>query len=93
VGGPNPIWGGPVCTRGGPGPILEVRTVYPGFQHLPMGVRVHYYYLGVYHLLWPRGGSGPAHVVGSGAVVDLEWSPEAGASHGLVPHTAPLPRD
>jgi hypothetical protein len=28
---------GPVRTRGGPGPILEVRTVYPGVRHFPMG--------------------------------------------------------
>jgi hypothetical protein len=34
-----------------------------------------------------------AHVVGLGTVVDLEQSPEAEASHGLVPHTAPLPCD
>jgi hypothetical protein len=44
VGGPDPIRGGsgshsrgPVCTRGGPGPNLEVRTVYPGVRHFPMG--------------------------------------------------------
>jgi hypothetical protein len=49
VGGPDPIRGGgsgshsrgPVCTRGGPGPNLEVRTVYPGVRHFPMGVRTH----------------------------------------------------
>jgi hypothetical protein len=102
VGGPDPIRGGggfeshsrgPVHTSGGPRPILEVRTIYLGVRHLPMGVRVHCYYLGVYHLLWPCGGSRPAHVVGSGAVVDPEWSPKAGVSHGLVPHTTPLPRD
>jgi hypothetical protein len=28
---------GSTCTRGGPGPILEVRTVYPGVRHSPMG--------------------------------------------------------
>jgi hypothetical protein len=28
---------GPVRTRGGPGPILEVRTVYLGVRHFPMG--------------------------------------------------------
>jgi hypothetical protein len=32
-------------------------------------------------------------VVGSGAVAGPEQPPEAGASHGLVPRTAPLPRD
>jgi hypothetical protein len=28
---------GPACTRGGPGPTLEVRTVYPGVRYSPMG--------------------------------------------------------
>jgi hypothetical protein len=40
VGGPDPVRGGgsgshsrgPACTHGGPGPILEVRTVYPGVR-------------------------------------------------------------
>jgi hypothetical protein len=32
---------GPVCTRGGPGPILAVRTIYPGVRHFSMGVRTH----------------------------------------------------
>jgi hypothetical protein len=32
---------GPDCTRGGPGPTLEVRTVYLGVRHSPMGVRTH----------------------------------------------------
>jgi hypothetical protein len=48
VGSPNPILGGfgshsrgPVRTRGGPGPNLEVRTVYPEVRHFPMGVRTH----------------------------------------------------
>jgi hypothetical protein len=48
VGGPDPIQGGsgshsrgPVHTRGGPGPNLEVRTVYPGVRYFPMGVRTH----------------------------------------------------
>jgi hypothetical protein len=48
VGGSDPILGGsgshsrgPTCTHGGPGPILEVRTVYPGVRHSPMGVRTH----------------------------------------------------
>jgi hypothetical protein len=44
VGGPDPIRGGSgshsrslVRTRGCPGPNLEVRTVYPGVRHFPMG--------------------------------------------------------
>jgi hypothetical protein len=45
VGGPDPIRGGgvripfrgPAGTHGGPGPILEVQTVYPGVRHSPMG--------------------------------------------------------
>jgi hypothetical protein len=41
VGGPDPIRGGLVRTRGGPGPNLEVRTVYPGVQQFPMGVWAH----------------------------------------------------
>jgi hypothetical protein len=57
-GGPDPFQG-PVRTRGGPGPNLEARTIYTGVRHLPMGVRT-------------RGGTGPAHVVGSGAVAGLE---------------------
>jgi hypothetical protein len=28
---------GPACTRGGPGPSLKVRTVYPGVWYSPMG--------------------------------------------------------
>jgi hypothetical protein len=35
---------------------------------LPMGVRTYCWYLGGYRLLWPRGGPGAVHVVGSGAV-------------------------
>jgi hypothetical protein len=50
---------GPVRTRGGPGPNLEARTIYTGVRHLPMGVRT-------------RGGTRPAHVVGSGAVAGPE---------------------
>jgi hypothetical protein len=38
VGGPNPIWGGSSPYTWGPGPNLEVRTVYPGVRHFPMGV-------------------------------------------------------
>jgi hypothetical protein len=49
VGVPDPIRGGgsgshsrgPTCTRGGPGPILEVWTVYPGVRHSPMVVWTH----------------------------------------------------
>jgi hypothetical protein len=72
MGGPNPIPGGPVRTRGGPGPILEIQAVYLGVQHFPMGVRTHCRCLGVYHFLWTRGNPGPARVVGSGAVADPE---------------------
>jgi hypothetical protein len=32
-------------------------------------------------------------VVGSGVVAGPEYTPEAGASFGLVPHTTLLPRD
>jgi hypothetical protein len=59
---------GPICTRGGPGPCPEVRSVYAGVRHFPMGVRIHCLYLGGFCLLWPRGGPGVVHVVGSGAV-------------------------
>jgi hypothetical protein len=48
VSGPNPtqrglgpVLGGPVCTHGGPGPCPEVRSVYAGVRHFPMGVRTH----------------------------------------------------
>jgi hypothetical protein len=71
---------GPACTRGGPGPTLGVWIVYPGVQDQPWGsrlyirgssalsggVRTYCWCLGVYHLLWTRGGSGLAHVVESG---------------------------
>jgi hypothetical protein len=33
---------GPVRTRGGPRPNLEVRTVYPGVRYFPMGVQTYY---------------------------------------------------
>jgi hypothetical protein len=59
---------GLVCTCGGLEPRPEVRVVHPGVQHFPVGVRTHYRHLGVYRLLWPRGGPGAAHVEGSGAV-------------------------
>jgi hypothetical protein len=39
-GGSGPV-GGPVCTHGGPGPCPEVRAVYPGVWHFPVGVRAH----------------------------------------------------
>jgi hypothetical protein len=45
-GGPDPHTersgtrpGGPVSTCGGPGPCPEVRSVYAGIQHFPMGLR------------------------------------------------------
>jgi hypothetical protein len=45
VGGPDPIWGGVrlpfrglACTRGGLGPTMGVRTVYPGVRRSPVGV-------------------------------------------------------
>jgi hypothetical protein len=50
VGGSDPIRGGggsrshsrgPACTRGGPRPTLEVRTIYPGVRRSPMGVRTY----------------------------------------------------
>jgi hypothetical protein len=50
VGDPDPPRGGggyrshsrgPPCTRGGPGPTLEVRTVYQGVWRSPMGVRTY----------------------------------------------------
>jgi hypothetical protein len=79
---------GPACTRGGPGPILGVRTIYLGVRRSPVGSGLTVDAL-EYHLLWTRDGFGPACVVKSGAAVDPEQSPETGASHGLVPHTAP----
>jgi hypothetical protein len=50
VGDPDPIRGGggsgtpsrgPDRKRGGPGPNMEVRTVYPVVRHFPMGVWTH----------------------------------------------------
>jgi hypothetical protein len=46
MGGPDPIRGGgvgchsrgPVRARGDPGPILEVRTIYPGVQSVHVGI-------------------------------------------------------
>jgi hypothetical protein len=40
-GGPGPVSGGPVCTHRGPGPCPEVRAMYPGVRHFPVGVRTH----------------------------------------------------
>jgi hypothetical protein len=49
MGSPDPIRGGvriPFQGSGlytwGPGPNLEVRTVYTGVRHFPMGVQTHY---------------------------------------------------
>jgi hypothetical protein len=42
--------------------------VHPEVQHFPVGVRTHCRHLGVYRLLWPRGGPGAAHVEGSGVI-------------------------
>jgi hypothetical protein len=68
VSGPDPTQRGPVCTRGGSGPCPEVQSVYAGVRHFPMGVRIHYLYLGGFCLLWPRSDPGAVHVVGSGDV-------------------------
>jgi hypothetical protein len=57
---------------GGPGPNLEAQTVYTGVRHFPMGVRIHWLRLRVCHFLWTRDGTGPTHVVGSGAVAGPE---------------------
>jgi hypothetical protein len=85
VSGPDPTQRGPVCTRGGPGPCPEVRSVYTGVRHFPMGVRTHCWYLGVYRLLWPRGSPGSVHVVGSGAfITQLEIAAWAPRLHAVV---------
>jgi hypothetical protein len=39
--------------------------VHPGVRHFPVAVRTHCRHLGVYRLLWPRGGPGATHVEGS----------------------------
>jgi hypothetical protein len=59
---------GLVCTCGGLEPRPEVRAVHTGVRHFLVGVWTYCCHLGVYHLLWPRGGPGAAHVVGSDAV-------------------------
>jgi hypothetical protein len=48
VSDPDPTQGGygthprgPVCARGGPGPLPEVWSAYTGVRHSPMGVRTH----------------------------------------------------
>jgi hypothetical protein len=92
---------------GGPDPIPGLRSVHVGVLDQPWRFGLHIQRSGT--LPWGSGPifdglervtfSGHvatpdlAHVAGSGAVVDPEQSPEAGASHGLVPHTALLPRD
>lgn len=39
-----------------------------GLRHFSVRVGTHYRHLGVYRLLWPRGGPGAAHVEESGIV-------------------------
>jgi hypothetical protein len=41
TGGSRSYSRGSACTRGGPGPTLEVRTAYPGVRRSPMGVLTH----------------------------------------------------
>jgi hypothetical protein len=64
----DPAVSGPDPTQRGPEPILGVRYVHTRVRHFPMGVRTHCWYLGAYRLLWPRGGPGAIHVVGSSVV-------------------------
>jgi hypothetical protein len=71
TGGPDPILGVRLA-HVEVGPNMGARTVYTGVRRLPMGVRTHWRYLRVCHFIWTRGGSGPTHVVGSGAVVGPE---------------------
>jgi hypothetical protein len=79
VSGPGPVRGVRLCTRGDPGPCLEVWSVYVGVRHFPMGVRIHCLYLGGFCLLWPRGDPGAVHLVGSSAVYHATregaWAP------------------
>jgi hypothetical protein len=77
-GRPGPYTGGsgsysrdPVRTRGGPGPNLEARTIYTGVRYLSMGSGLTGDASDC-HFLWTRGGTGPTHVVGSGAVPSPE---------------------
>jgi hypothetical protein len=69
---------GPVRARGGPGPYLGVRFVYTGVRSFPLGARAHCWSLGSYRLLWPHGGPGAIHVVGSGAVLHATRASGAG---------------
>jgi hypothetical protein len=105
----TPFWVArtPYGGGGGPDPIPGVRLVHvevldqpwrsrlyiQGSGTLPWGSRLTVETLGYITFSGHVAAPNPAHVVGSGAVVDLELSPEVGASHGLVPHTTPLPRD
>jgi hypothetical protein len=45
-----------------------------------MGVQTHCWYLGVYRLLWPRGGPGAVHVVGIGVVHHAARDSRAGTA-------------
>jgi hypothetical protein len=40
-GGSRSYSRGPACTRGGPGPTLEVQAAYPWLRRSPMGVLTH----------------------------------------------------
>jgi hypothetical protein len=42
--------------------------VHLGLRHFSVGVRTHCRHLGVYRLLWSRGGPGATHLEGSGAI-------------------------
>jgi hypothetical protein len=71
--GPCCEWPGPHTEGSGSYPWRswtspEVRSICTGVRHFPMGVRTHCWYLRVYRLLWPCGGPGAVHVVGTGAV-------------------------
>jgi hypothetical protein len=72
VSGPDPTQRGPVCTRGGPRPYPEARTIYIGVQYLSMGVWTYLLEVPQCQILWTRGGTGPDHVVGSGIVAGPE---------------------
>jgi hypothetical protein len=58
--------------------------VHPGVQHFPVVVRTHFRHLGVYRLLWPRGGPGAVLVEGSGAVHRATRDSHAGTIHTVV---------
>jgi hypothetical protein len=72
--------GGPVCSRGGPGPCPEVWSVYARVRHFPMKVRTHRWYLGGYCLLWPCGGPRAVYVVGLGVVLHAARDSRAGTA-------------